>query len=54
MIVDSEELRDAILDRDAIIERVRASQKGLLDEMYEACRLVERLANSGIVFEVSP
>ena len=48
MIVDSEELRAAIRERDAAIERVRAVEAGLLpmvEAMWAASRRVEELAN---------
>jgi outer membrane protein TolC len=48
MIVDSEELRAAIRERDAAIERVRAVEAGLLplvEAMWTASRRVEEMAN---------
>jgi hypothetical protein len=48
MIVDSEELREAIRERDAAIERVRAFEAALLpmiEAMWAASRRVEEMAN---------
>jgi hypothetical protein len=48
MIVDSEELRAAIRERDEIIARIRAVEAGLLpmiEAMWAASRRVEEMAN---------
>jgi hypothetical protein len=48
MIVDSEELREAIRERDAAIERVRAVEAGLMpliEAVWEASRRVEAMTN---------
>jgi hypothetical protein len=39
-----QEVRDAILARDALIERIRAGEDGLIEEMHAACEYVEELA----------
>jgi hypothetical protein len=41
--VGTDELRAAILARDALIERIRNGEEGLIDRMYAACRRVEEL-----------
>ena len=38
-----QELREAILARDALIERIRAGEEELIDEMRAACARVETL-----------
>jgi hypothetical protein len=53
MIVDSDELREAIRERDAAIARVRAVEAGLaplIEKMWAASARVEELAQSGVTF----
>jgi hypothetical protein len=47
----NEELRAAIIARDALIERIRNGEEGLIEEMYSACRRVEELPSA---FEMNP
>jgi hypothetical protein len=50
LTAEQAELRAAILDRDALIERIRNGEEGLIEQMYSACRRVEELPSA---FEVS-
>jgi hypothetical protein len=53
MIKDSDQLREAIRERDAAIERVRTLEEGmtpLIYAMWAASARVEELAQSGVTF----
>jgi hypothetical protein len=56
VIKDSDELREAIRERDELIARVRGpsidahGDESLIPEMVDACNRVEELAQSGLVF----
>ena len=41
--VGTDKLRAAIIERDALIQRIRNGEEELLEEMYAACRRVEDL-----------
>jgi hypothetical protein len=41
--VATDELRAAIIERDALIQRIRNGEEGLIDQMYASCRRVEEL-----------